>query len=56
MTILKNLFSQIDKSVLLDCLEKPSPTALRVALTKLKQTTSLDIKNVRGLGYILEQS
>ena len=46
--------SVIDKSELMDCLEHPSGTALRVALNKLKQTTGLDIKNIRGVGYILE--
>ncbi len=44
----------LDKDILLECLEKPSPTALRVAITKLKQTTTLNINNIRGVGYILE--
>ncbi len=44
----------LDKDILLECLEKPSPTALRVAITKLKQTTGLNINNIRGVGYILE--
>jgi len=44
----------IDKSDLLDCLESPSATALRVAINKLKQTTGLPIENVRGVGYVLE--
>jgi len=49
-----NIDQVLDKEVLLESLEKPSPTALRVALTKLKQTTGLNIKNLRGVGYILE--
>jgi len=44
----------LDQEVLMDCLERPSPTALRVAITKLKQTTGLHIKNLRGVGYVLE--
>ncbi len=44
----------VDKAVLLDCLESPSSTALRVAINKLKQTTGLPIENVRGVGYVLE--
>ncbi|MEA3522963.1 MAG: response regulator transcription factor [Campylobacterota bacterium] len=44
----------IDQEVLLECLENPSPAALRVALTKLKQNTGLNIKNIRGVGYTLE--
>ncbi len=49
-----NIDQVMDKDILMECLEKPSPTALRVALTKLKQTTGLNIKNLRGVGYILE--
>ncbi len=49
-----NVDQVLDKEILMESLEKPSPTALRVALTKLKQTTGLNIKNLRGVGYILE--
>lgn len=49
-----NIGQVLDKDILMECLEKPSPTALRVALTKLKQTTGCEIKNLRGVGYILE--
>ncbi len=51
---INNIDQVMDKDILMDCLEKPSPTALRVALTKLKQTTGLNIQNLRGVGYILE--
>ncbi|PHS56500.1 MAG: DNA-binding response regulator [Sulfurimonas sp.] len=51
---ISNIGQILDKSVLMDCLENPSPTALRVALSKLKKTTGFDIKNIRGTGYILE--
>jgi len=44
----------IEQSVLLECLEHPSPAGLRVALTKLKQNTGFKIKNIRGIGYTLE--
>lgn len=44
----------VDKEDLLECLEHPSSTALRVAINKLKQTTGLPIENVRGVGYVLE--
>jgi DNA-binding response OmpR family regulator len=44
----------LDKDILFDCLEKPSSTALRTAITKLKSKTGLDIKNLRGVGYTLE--
>jgi len=53
---IENIGNVLDKEILLSCLEHPSPTALRVAITKLKQTTGLDIQNLRGIGYTLEQS
>lgn len=51
---LTNQNQVLDKDILLECLDKPSPTALRVAITKLKQNTGLNIINVRGVGYSLE--
>jgi len=51
-----NIGQVIDKDILMECLEKPSPTTLRVAINKLKQTTNLEIKNIRGVGYVIEQS
>ena len=51
---LSNIGKTLDKEILLECLEKPSPTALRVAINKLKQSMQLDIKNLRGIGYTLE--
>ena len=51
---IENIGGVLDKEILLSCLEHPSPTALRVAITKLKQTTGLNIKNLRGVGYTLE--
>ena len=53
---LRNIGSVLDKTILMDCLQSPSGTALRVAINKFKQTTSLEIKNIRGIGYILEKS
>jgi len=51
---ISNIGQTLDKEILLECLEKPSSTALRVAINKLKQTMQLDIKNLRGVGYTLE--
>lgn len=53
---IENIGGVLDKEILLSCLDHPSPTALRVAITKLKQTTGLNIQNLRGVGYMLEQS
>ena len=51
---IQNIGQVLDREILLDCLDKPSPTGLRVAITKLKQNTGLEIRNLRGIGYILE--
>jgi len=53
---MQNIGKVLDKSILMDCLVNPSDTALRVALNKFKKTTNLPIKNVRGVGYMLEKS
>ena len=53
---LKNIGTVIEKSTLMECLSHPSDAALRVALNKLKQSTALEIKNIRGIGYALEKS
>lgn len=47
--------SVITKEELYECLEHDSDTALRVAITKIKQKLEIDIKNIRGKGYILEK-
>ncbi len=53
---MSNIGNILDKSILMDCLVHPSDSALRVALNKFKQTTGLELKNIRGVGYILEKS
>jgi len=49
-----NIGKVVSKEILFECLDKPTDTALRVAINKLKQTIEIDIKNIRGVGYILE--
>ena len=44
----------ISKSELYDCMEKPTGNALRFHINKLKNITDLNIKNIRGSGYIFE--
>ncbi|MEO1954899.1 MAG: response regulator transcription factor [Campylobacterales bacterium] len=44
----------VDKIALEECMQNPSAQALRVAVNKLKKTTGLPIKNIRGVGYIVE--
>lgn len=45
----------VNKEELYECLDHISDTALRVALTKIKQRLGITIKNIRGRGYILEK-
>jgi DNA-binding response OmpR family regulator len=53
---MQNIGRVLDKSILMECLTHPSQSALRVALNKFKHISSLELKNVRGIGYILEKS
>lgn len=52
---MNNIGNVLDKTILMECLTHPSESALRVALNKLKHLTHLPIKNIRGVGYILEK-
>ncbi len=45
----------VDKDRLMECFEHPGPSALRVAINKLREKTGLEFKNVRGVGYALEE-
>jgi len=51
-----NIGKIVDKTILMESLVTPSDSALRVAINKFKQTTNLPIKNIRGIGYIIEKS
>lgn len=53
---IKNTDRIITKDELYDCLEKPSENALRFHINKLKNSTGLSIKSIRGSGYSLEKS
>jgi len=46
----------IIKDELYECLKKPTESALRFHINKLKNSTGFMIKNIRGSGYILEKS
>ncbi|WP_373031966.1 response regulator transcription factor [Sulfurovum sp.] len=45
----------VDSYTLMDFLEQPTPNALRVNLTKLKNKLGIEIKNIRGQGYMIEK-
>jgi DNA-binding response OmpR family regulator len=58
MKIFHTLITQRDTIVgsytLMDYLEQPSANALRVNLAKLKSKLGIEIKNIRGQGYMIE--
>lgn len=45
----------VDSYTLMDLLEQPTPNALRVNLAKLKNKLGIEIKNIRGQGYMIEK-
>ena len=61
--VLSNIFHELmtrkNKIVpledLYDSLEHPNPNALRVNVSKLKSRLQLNIKSIRGVGYMLEE-
>lgn len=46
----------VDTYVLMDMLDKPNANALRVNITKLKNKLGINIKNIRGQGYMIEST
>ena len=59
LNIFHELITNLDRVVkietLMDYLENASSNALRVNLAKLKNKLGIDIKNLRGQGYIIEK-
>jgi DNA-binding response OmpR family regulator len=54
-TLLKEQGNVVTKVTLYECLDHTSDTALRVAITKIKQRLGVEITNIRGKGYIIEK-
>ncbi len=53
--LIRNINSVVDNVELLELLETSNGNSLRVTISKLKNRLDLDIKNIRGRGYILEE-
>jgi len=45
----------VDSNELMEFLEQPNTNALRVNLAKLKNKLGIEIKNIRGQGYMIEK-
>lgn len=52
--LLKNKGKIVPKDQLLDLMRNPSSLALRVNISKLKKKTGINIKSIRGIGYLIE--
>ncbi len=52
--LLKHCGEVVGKERLYDCLEYGSDSALRVAISKIKQRLDVNVRNIRGKGYMLE--
>ncbi len=53
--LIRNIDITVGKSTLFDYMNKPSDSALRVLISKLKKMLELNITNTKGIGYKLEK-
>ncbi len=53
--LIKNINVTVNKSTFFEYMNKPSDTALRVLISKLKKVLNLNITNTKGIGYKLEK-
>lgn len=54
-TLLRHKGNIVHKEILYECLDHTSDTALRVAITKIKQRLGINIVNIRAKGYMIEK-
>ncbi|MFK2823289.1 response regulator transcription factor [Arcobacter sp. YIC-80] len=53
--LIRNIGITVNKDSFFEYMNKPSSTALRVLISKLKKTFDLNITNIKGIGYKLEE-
>ena len=53
--LIKNKNMTVNKSTFFDYMNRPSDSALRVLISKLKKILNLNISNTKGIGYKLEK-
>ncbi|MGB5867560.1 MAG: response regulator transcription factor, partial [Arcobacteraceae bacterium] len=53
--LMQNMNVTVNKSTFFEYMNKPSDTALRAVISKLKKTLDLNISNTKGVGYKLEK-
>ena len=54
LKLIKNKGKVVPKEELMNLLQNPSDLALRVNISKLKKKLGIEIKSVRGIGYLIE--
>ena len=52
--LIRNINITVNKSTFFDYMNRPSDSALRVLISKLKKVLELNITNIKGIGYKLE--
>ncbi len=52
---IKNIGKTINKDEILDLMEHPTLSALRVHISRIKKELDIEIVNIRGIGYRLEK-
>lgn len=53
--LISNQGITITKEDLMDLTENQNPTALRVLIKSIKDKTGLNIQNIRGIGYLVNE-
>ncbi|MGB6328402.1 MAG: response regulator transcription factor [Halarcobacter sp.] len=53
--LIRNINMTVNKSTFFDYMNRPSDSALRVLISKLKKILDLNITNIKGIGYKLEK-
>lgn len=53
--LIRNINMTVNKTTFFDYMNKPSDSALRVLISKLKKVLDLNITNTKGIGYKLEK-
>ena len=55
LLFLKNIDKIVNKNSIFELMEKPTDVALRVHISKIKKLLGVNITNIRGQGYKLEE-
>ncbi len=54
LKLLRNTGKLVSKETLFNCMKNPSPVGLRVIINSLRKKTGLNIRAIKGIGYVLD--